>query len=1046
MIEEKAINLTPMITNILRQVKLLVILLLISFGSDAQKNSGTFHISGRVRVDNAEPTGSVVSLTNLTSKTTENSATVSVTGKFEFDLNYFTEYRLTVVREGYYTKDIDVNTMIPSQVWAKDSIFPPFLMVVTIYKKVPNVTLSFEGKVVGKIGYSPRGKLDNFDSAIFIDDKDIRREIDQAIKAHEDELFNQKMAEAVEFEKKNQIREAIHTYEEALALRKNDQFIKPKLKELTSDLKNIEKDELLEAEFNKLLTTGDENISKLKYLEAIDNFKAALSIKPGNQVASDKLTNAEKLLANVNADKAKLEAEFNRLLASGDENVSGQKYTEAIDNFKGALALKAGDKVATAKLANAEQLLAKVNADKAKQDAEFNRLLAAGDNNVSGQKYPEAIENFKDALKIKPADPGATAKLANAEQLLAKVNTDKAKLEAEFNRLLAAGDNNVTGQKYPEAIENFKDALKIKPADPGATAKLANAEQLLARVNADKAKLEAEFNRLLAAGDNNVSGQKYLEAIENFKGALALKAGDKVATAKLANTEQLLAKVNADKAKLEAEFNRLLAAGDVNVSDQKYTEAIDNFKGALALKAGDQVATAKLANAEQLLAKVNADKAKQDAEFNRLLAAGDDNVTKQKYTEGITNFKDALKIKPSDKVATVKLANAEQLLTKVNADNAKLEAEFNRLLAAGDVNVSDQKYPEAIENFKGALILKAGDQVATAKLANAEKLLAKVNADKAKLEAEFNRLLAAGDDNVTKQKYTEGITNFKDALKIYPGHPVATSKLSDAERLLSQFIAEKQRKEAEQKLLADKLKKYKETIVRADQLFSDKVYSDAKDQYREAIKISAAEQYPKDRIAEIDTLLAQQAKERILAQKRAEEQRKLQGEGSYLKNIQAGDANFAKSLWTVAAFYYLEALKFKVSDKYALEKVDDCKKMIDSNITAERMLEYNTHIKHADEDLQSKKYSSARFYYQKALEILPWEVYPLGQMKEVEKLISSTDVNSIDAQYFDAIKKAEDAVVHKNLAVARFYFEKAITLKPEEDYPKQQLKRLSSEF
>ena len=777
MIEEKAINLTPMITNILRQVKLLVILLLISLGSDAQKNSGTFHISGRVRVDNAEPTGSVVSLTNLTSKTTENSATVSVTGKFEFDLNYFTEYRLTVVREGYYTKDIEVNTMIPSQVWAKDSIFPPFLMVVTIYKKVPNVTLSFEGKVVGKIGYSPRGKLDNFDSAIFIDDRDIRREIDQAIKAHEDELFNQKMAEAVEFEKKNQIREAIHAYEEALALRKNDQFIKPKLKELTSDLKNIEKDELLEAEFNKLLTTGDENISKLKYPEAIDNFKAALSIKPGNQVASDKLTNAEQLLAKVNADKAKLEAEFNRLLAVGDENVTNQKYPEGITNFKDALKIKPSDSVATAKLANAEQLLAKVNADKAKLEAEFNRLLAAGDENVSGQKYPEAIDNFKGALTLKAGDKIATAKLTNAEQLLAKVNADKAKLEAEFNRLLATGDNNVSGQKYPEAIENFKGALTLKAGDKIATAKLANAEQLLAKVNADKAKLEAEFSRLLAAGDENVSGQKYPEAIDNFKGALALKAGDKIATAKLTNAEQLLAKVNADKAKLEAEFNRLLAAGDENVSGQKYPEAIDNFKGALALKAGDKIATAKLANAEQLLAKVNADKAKLEAEFNRLLATGDNNVSGQKYPEAIENFKGALALKAGDKIATAKLANAEQLLAKVNADKAKLEAEFNRLLAAGDENVSGQKYPEAIENFKGALALKAGDKIATAKLANAEQLLAKVNADKAKLEAEFNRLLATGDNNVSGQKYPEAIENFKGALALKVGDKIATAKL-----------------------------------------------------------------------------------------------------------------------------------------------------------------------------------------------------------------------------------------------------------------------------
>ena len=77
-------------------------------------------------------------------------------------------------------------------------------MGVLLYKKVPGVKLSFEGKVVGKLCYSPKGKLDNFDSDIYIDDKDIRNEIDQALKEHADEIFNLKMAEAVEYEKKNQ--------------------------------------------------------------------------------------------------------------------------------------------------------------------------------------------------------------------------------------------------------------------------------------------------------------------------------------------------------------------------------------------------------------------------------------------------------------------------------------------------------------------------------------------------------------------------------------------------------------------------------------------------------------------------------------------------------------------------------------------------------------------------------------------------------------------------------------------------------------------------
>ncbi|MEI6274714.1 MAG: hypothetical protein WCP08_01935, partial [Prolixibacteraceae bacterium] len=714
-------------------------------------------------------------------------------------------------------------------------------------------------------------------------------------------------------------------------------------------------------------------------------------------------------------------------------------------NYKGALSIKPADKIATDKLAKAEQLLASLNADKARMEAEFNRLLAAGDQNVSVQKYPEAIENFKSALVIKVGDKIATAKLANAEQLLAMLNANKAKQEAEFARLLAVGDENVTGKQYPEAIQNYKGALSIKPADKIATDKLAKAEQMLAAMNADKARLEAEFNKLLAAGDENVMGKQYPEAIQNYKGALTIKPADKIATDKLAKAEQLLAALNADKARQEAEFNRLLAAGDQNVSVQKYPEAIDNFKSALGIKAGDKIATSKLANAEKLLAQANADKARLEAEFNRLLASGDENVSVKKYSQAIDNFKGALTIKPGDKTAITKLADAEKLLAQANADKARQDTEFARLIAVGDENVVRQKYPDAISNFKGALTIKQGDQVATAKLANAEQLLAKLNADRAKLEDDFNRLLASGDVNVEAQKYPDGIVNFKDALKLKPNDPVALKKLSDAEKLLAQFNAEKQKKEAELRLLAEKQKRYQEAIVRADLLFAGKSWTESKTQYREAIRISENEKYPQERIVEIDSILAKIASDKLLAEKQAAEQRKLQGEDSYLKNMQTGDANFAKSLWTVAIFYYQEALKFKVSDKFAMDKIDNCNKMINSNITAERIQEYNSYVKHADDDMKTKQYSSARFYYGKASGILQWENYPKDQLKVVEKLISSSDINSIDAQYVDAIKKADDAVTQKNIAIARFYYQKAISLKPDEEYPKQQLKRLSSE-
>ena len=152
--------------------------------------------------------------------------------------------------------------------------------------------------------------------------------------------------------------------------------------------------------------------------------------------------------------------------------------------------------------------------EKAKQDAEFNRLITLGDENVKQTKYAEAITNFKGALTIRPKDPVATEKLANAEKLMAQA-LEKAKQDAEFNRLITLGDENVKQTKYAEAITNFKGALTIRPKDPVATEKLANAEKLMAQA-LEKAKQDAEFNRLITLGDENVKADEICRSDYQF--------------------------------------------------------------------------------------------------------------------------------------------------------------------------------------------------------------------------------------------------------------------------------------------------------------------------------------------------------------------------------------------------------------------------------------------------------------------------------------------------------------------------------------------------
>jgi len=1179
-----------------------------------------FQIPGRVKQDKGDPSGAVVRLIDLDSKQIEKSLAIPSSGKFDLELTFFKEYKIAISKEGYYDKEINVSTVIPRDVWEKDSVFPPFYIVVTLYKKVPGAKLSFEGKSIGNVSYSPNGTLDNFDSNVLIDDQAIQDEIDTALKNIDDKDFNQKMAEALEAEKKNDLSGAYSLYSVASKIKPSDKFVKEKLKELASDLKNLGNEAKIQAEYDRLMALGDANVNSLKYTDAIQYYKGALKVKPNDAVAVSKIADAERLLA-LAGEKAKKDAEFNRLITAGDANVNQSKYAEAILSFKQALDIRPGDSIALARIADAERQLA-LAGDKAKKDVEFNRLIAAGDANVGQSKYTEAILNFKSALDVKPNDSVALARIANAEKQLALAG-DKAKKDVEFNRLIAAGDANVGQSKYTEAILNFKSALDVKPNDSVALARIANAEKQIALAG-DKAKQEAEFNRQIAAGDANVGQSKYAEAIVNFKSALGIKPNDSIALARLAEAEKQLA-LAGDKAKQEAEFNRQIAAGDANVGQSKYTEAILNFKSALGIKPNDSIALARLAEAEKQLA-LAGDKAKQEAEFNRQIAAGDANVGQSKYNEAIINFKSALGIKPNDSIAMARLAEAEKQLA-LAGDKAKQEAEYNRQIAAGDTNVGQSKYTEAIINFKSALGIKPNDSIALARLAGAERELA-LAGDKAKKDAEFNRLIAAGDANVGQSKYAEAIINFKSALDIKPNDSIAlarlagaerelalagdkakqeaefkrlvatgdanfgltkytealtfyksalilksnevvVAKIAETERLLQLAEAERARKESESQAIALKQQKYKEVIDKANQLFNAKNFPESKQFYQQALSIDPVPVYPTERIREIDKIVAKMqadalandqetAKGRLyndamsrggtyftaklyseaissykeaqkikpaetlppqkineiqliidgLAAKALEDQKFASdknlsaNEKFYLEKIKIADENFKKSQWSVARFYYIEALKFKQADNYSLDKVDACDKMIDSGITEEKMQDYKNKISRADAEMKAKNYSSARFYYRSASDILKWEAYPKDQLKEIDRLVAEklnesdqklfaenqskadeafnrqeypvarfyynkaneisqsdhvasrlkeiesivngSEAKKIDASYADFIKKGDDAVKQKNNSIARFYYQKAMALKPNESYPKGELQKIDS--
>ena len=97
-------------------------------------------------------------------------------------------------------------------------------------------------------------------------------------------------------------------------------------------------------------------------------------------------------------------------------------------------------------------------------------------------------------------------------------------------------------------------------------------------------------------------------------------------------------------------------------------------------------------------------------------------------------------------------------------------------------------------------------------------------------------------------------------------------------------------------------------------------------------------------------------------------------------------------------------------------------------------------IKSADHYFDQKEYRNAKEYYKQAVSIKPHESYPIDKIAEIDAILANSDQQeAIRNYYHKAIQKADELFASKNFREARNGYAEALSLKPDEKYPKEQI-------
>jgi len=386
-----------------------------------------------------------------------------------------------------------------------------------------------------------------------------------------------------------------------------------------------------------LLYNKDKN-----FLKMVDEYEKAVKIQPTQEdahynlavayVNQERFADAYEQFAyitdNINKGNSEvlalqaqtLERAITELTAAGTTAFTAEDYFTAKQKFEEVLKLNPKDKSADKYLDEANKQI----------EAKFAEYVKAGDKKAKSGSKTDAAEFYEKALTLKP----------DAADVKAKRDKLGADISQLVNRYISKGDSAFAKNDFFTAEESYRKASKFKQGKVKAEARLKKLGD----------KFKGDFARKMKSGQDALKSGSLGAARNAFKGALALKPGDKEANAGLvqANT------------RMSEQIKKLTAQADEAAGAGKKAEAAKAYNKILALDPSNKNAAEQVKSLTGNVAKavVNADQVKA------LYYQGVDFYVNNNIKQAIATWEKLLAIDPNHDDARKNIARAK---TKLDA-------------------------------------------------------------------------------------------------------------------------------------------------------------------------------------------------------------------------------------------------------------------------------------------------------------------------------------------------------------------------------------------
>lgn len=679
--------------------------------------------------------------------------------------------------------------------------------------------------------------------------------------------------------------------------------------------------------------------------------------------------------------------------------------------------------------------------------------------------YNAQIDNF-DAEMLRQQEPFKN----DLKKIITGVQAESKKYEEQktkskqenYQKTISEADLLYRQKRYEQAMHRYRDAVLIFPhiqyprQQVNVLYALLLEEQLF---NSLGAASEENFLKYLNYGDVKFREREYTVAKVCYEKALAIRPENATVKSKLndANVEfqklqELALKEVAHHQTVYAarsqKYQELIKQADAKLLQELYAEAKDFYAQALTqidensysvlmIRKIDEMissdeAALKLAKEREAAERERLQNARNQA-YNDAVKEADRLMGQRLYRDAIEYYELALSIKSFETYPQLQIRTIREIL----ADLQLRGDDYNDLIRSADALFYDRKYQDAREQYQKAHALIPDERYAYQKIIDIDHMLAMQNKEQ-EVISKYRTLLGAADQLFESKQYPAAITAYQQALMVQPNEDYPKQQIKIIRGILSG--------EADaQKRLVQQQNDYNQVIQLADQAFNQQSYARARSLYQEALQIIPGQEYPSEQIAKIDGIVRlknQQSTSKLdqIDFSNLESVSREDRQAAFDEAMVKGEAFIQSKEWGIARFYFRRAISLFPENSLANQKL----KIVEEQILGANVNEvkYNEMIKKADEAYKTGDFGVAKFYYTKAKEANPIDEYVNERLNVVTKLSESTANRTANREFDAAIQKGNDAMNVQNYSVARFFYRKALSLRPNDEQVKQRLEQV----